>query len=833
MSSFLRRKGAPADLLELEYVLALHSHRMGDNKNIGKSSSSSTDNSTANSSQAAMTIGEESIALFLRSRHGIEVSCENLRSENFFDWLGLSSSRERIESRDLATSTSEASHGHCCNIDLTEMVSLLLLPTLCKAAVVDSESNKNDNNSETTIPLVQPPPDLIEKVLSIIILDVGIVPSLEDEDNKNLPPRLSSSLLKEILLAYGEDELANDEELIRDMVRKVGSNGNDDNADGGVLLDASTFTKGLTADILPLWDVCDEERLRTNRQDVLAAGDRLGSDTDNDEKGDTVKGDDEKDSLEEPPTRNSISDTSIDRPSKNVAAEKSFRSFPSSSFIDFCSCRYDSKAIAFLLLLHFILLYFANHQLSSGSSDGPSTISELIQGLFPSCDRNDNQIRFGCLVWTNIVEWLLWFQFLWAGGLIYVGLGSLGNGIDVPNHQRKWGLGLAALFVGGTSWTIFLWRQNRFQEEKIDLVNWTYLLLANIIVALQIHLWIGAESLHRFWNQRRHKRGYQVQQLLGSRRLFRFLSSSGATFEAGLKRAASHKTNEMVKNALETHQDYSTIRDKANNNNNKPMENALLNFSLQESNTVKAGGFRWGYNMLFSGNLLVKEGIWLSARVMAINGAQWFVCALIVFLGVYFSRLILDEWEVAKENPLDYALFKAVTFFETEESLADMSIDTMEEYCDYIVDSSNFTAITDRNNETDPVLSQSATVCAAVWTNEDMVEYFEDKAASIFPTSRYMVEVPLIVAIVTAFLASLTSTAMFLPSVISINLQLRNGDVTFWQDTKESIVFQERLDLVTSILGCMFWSGFLSSVMFGAMFGALVFLFLWQVRVKS
>ena len=819
MSSFLRRTGAPSDLEELEYVLALH-----------RTAEAETTNIKSN----GLSIRDVDIGLYLRSRYGIEASSEDIRSA-ISDGLGGAGSGDDGRSTHANDEDQDQEAGAAdCRIDLAEMVSLLLIPTLCKA-VPFQEEGKEDSDCEDTVPhLVQPPPDLIAKVLAIILEDVGYSPS----DEK---PELTASLVRDILCTYGEDELAEDDGLIEAMIgraARVAKNKYvEDRSPTHTFLDVSAFAFALTADVIPLFDVGDEVRLRSNRQDVLAAGARLNDDDGDQDKSDrrfvdksiggavTVvsgqKGEEVDDSFEV-----DIADISVaDHDNGN------FRDFPSSSAItsaiDFASCRYDSQAITLLLLLGFVLLFFSNYQLSAeGGSDveRPFTVSTIIQGILPTCLSGRGEIHFGCLVWTRIVEWFLWFQFLWAGGLIYVGLGSLGNGVDVPKKQR-WTLGLAASFIGGTSWAFFLWRRGFFKERwvPVGLVIWTHLIIANVIVVLQIHLWIGDASMRHFWSNR----------CSGAKtRLINFLKSSGVTSEAAVKRAAAHKTNLMVNNALTAHHGESLQGDLAIGRVRTPLQTALLNFSLQAEETVEVGGVLWGWKMFFGGDLLVKEGICLSARVLAINVAQFFLCFLAIFFGIYSTRSIVDEWEAANANPLDYYLFRAVSFFDDHEALRAMGVDTMDAYCEGFADIPDLPDNFGLNNTGIQMVSQSATLCAAL-TSDSMKQQLEELAASFFPNSRYMVEAPLIVAFITGFLAALASAIMFLPSVISTYLKLRQGEIPFWEDTKKYFDYRQRLDLVTSVLGSMFWTGCFASVLLGAIIGGLTFLFLWQVRIDE
>ena len=130
-------------------------------------------------------------------------------------------------------------------MDMMQLVSLLMIPALREAQDDDADKNKND---------------LIVYTLEMLLHDVT---------GHCRPKPLTESFLKKILQAYGEEELAENEDLIQQMLEQAGaSNGQ------RVLLDAKTFLKALTADVQQ-FDTGNKDKLSTNFDDALYGETRL------------------------------------------------------------------------------------------------------------------------------------------------------------------------------------------------------------------------------------------------------------------------------------------------------------------------------------------------------------------------------------------------------------------------------------------------------------------------------------------------------------------------------------------------------------------------------
>jgi hypothetical protein len=211
---FERPVGASADLKELEYISALHQ-------------------TSPNAVRQDASITATDIRIFLRSRYGIIVDEEEVQNTVM---SGLGGGESDLEI-----------------IDLMEVVCILLIPTILKAAYVETEE---DSPLSKTLPknVIPPEPHLIQKVLTMM---------LEDVTGNSRPKLLNEQLIANLFQAYGEMDLARDTTLHKAMIHVANPSGK-----LNAKLDLNTFASGLTNDIEE-YDVKNEARTTTNMDDVL------------------------------------------------------------------------------------------------------------------------------------------------------------------------------------------------------------------------------------------------------------------------------------------------------------------------------------------------------------------------------------------------------------------------------------------------------------------------------------------------------------------------------------------------------------------------------------
>lgn len=759
MVSFQRPTGAAADLRELEYVSALQQTQSGAVRKDG-------------------SIQDVDMQLFLKSRYGIEVSLDDVKRL----LLG--------------------GFGDDDVIDLSELAAMLLIPTCIKAAAASqeekqiseqdsSEEEKEDSEQVSSEGILYPKPDLLQTVLDMILRDVT---------GSSEPPKLTISLLQDILLAYGEEEMSQDQGLLREMMDAAGEEGDD--------FDVNAFARALTSDVL-LYNVKDEVTLTTNYHDVMNPKDPQDktSATETDLSLANESDEDEDYSVE----YGRLSRKHNSQETKQGPA--TIRKFWSSPAIDFTACRYSSKYIVVLLWTGFVISYIAYFQ---GIIRG-----EASYFFGDVCEGTGN---YGCTIGVAIVEWLFILGTLCGFGLAYVALSSIGNGIE---GGRTWARLIGATVIGCWTWLLFLVLYSR-DDEKIGefgyideegnfvptediiieesepyeaVVYFLSLIIGTVVIILQVYMMFG-ESI------RRH--------CFNKETLVKLFTASGVKAEAYSKQAAALKMNSIVDNARQIHE-YSG---KDIEHGETSFGAGLLNFSVRGEDYEEAGGFVWTWKRMFSKDLFEKDGVWISARLLAGNFAQLLISAFLLTYGIAFTRVVVEEWQKGNADPARY-LYLILEFFDVLVPARDFA----DSACDYVTDIANGVL----NTSAILLLSADNTTCTAV-AEEAINRTIDNVADSLYPQEQYMVEVPMIVATTIAFIYTLALVFVYIPSVASTTLQFRSGVIPFFRDEYNFALYRTRLDQVTILLGSMFWSAIYASVFVGAFIGFIVFLFLWQVR---
>eukprot|EP00980_Cylindrotheca_fusiformis_P023550 scaffold10576_cov84-Cylindrotheca_fusiformis.AAC.4 len=212
MAEFEQPVGPLADLSELLYVAALQQASL----NLRKDT----------------TITPADISLFLISRYGLKINPEDVQECILNDISGDSNT-----------------------MDLVEMVALLFIPQLLKMKESEQDISK----------LVPVGRDPLSFVLDSIKHDMLAGQNSKDGERQDVGAELSTSLIREMFLRYGETALAADDRLIDEMLL-MARNGK--GPDEKVHFDFDTFLGALTHDI-GLFDTQRESRFSTNWNDVF------------------------------------------------------------------------------------------------------------------------------------------------------------------------------------------------------------------------------------------------------------------------------------------------------------------------------------------------------------------------------------------------------------------------------------------------------------------------------------------------------------------------------------------------------------------------------------
>lgn len=224
------------------------------------------------------SVSMKDLSIYLISRHGIQITPEKLTE------LLL---------------TDVHVHSHEDRLDLIQIVAILFIPHLCKLAMHANGIENNDTFVDEDLPTVN-------KVLQMIFHDA--THSTHDEScNCSHGVPLTKEIVRNILLSYGEAGMADDEELVDEMVQaaklsRISNDkeqydhdhdhdhdhkhehdhehehdhdheheheGRDREEHGSIMLDKDSFLHALTADVAQHYDVVSESKLSTKLDDAF------------------------------------------------------------------------------------------------------------------------------------------------------------------------------------------------------------------------------------------------------------------------------------------------------------------------------------------------------------------------------------------------------------------------------------------------------------------------------------------------------------------------------------------------------------------------------------
>jgi hypothetical protein len=268
---------------------------------------------------------------YLMSRYGIDISAENIKKLIFKDLVG-------------------GNENEC--IDICEIVAMLLIPFLVKSRKGDLTREMIEKSSirhafsnkefyEEYIKNVEACNSLVSKgavtkhVLNII---------LADSIGSTEPQPVTKELITTIFSRYGEPGLVENEELIEEMINDV-SGGNP-----GALLDAESFTRALTNDIM-LYNVHHENQAGSFYEDVFGGVDE------NINEHQSEDGSQNNDGSETDPLQNGPGDIE-DRGNTTEERNKVFDKTVTLSQIDFLTDSMLSKSHLLLAYLAFVYSIF-------------------------------------------------------------------------------------------------------------------------------------------------------------------------------------------------------------------------------------------------------------------------------------------------------------------------------------------------------------------------------------------------------------------------------------------------------------------------------------------
>ncbi|CAB9514932.1 expressed unknown protein [Seminavis robusta] len=907
-ASFEQLLGAAADVRELEYVAALHQTDQTRVRNDG-------------------SIKAEDIQFFLSSRYGIIVDEEDVKNcimsslgggdEGVVGGGGSGSSTEQQD---------DEGRGGCCQskeeppsadgdvLDLMEIVAMLLIPTFLKAAHTDTgeltevefesiiqmdpppakekeeppkgvgdciswflsggcckmnDSSPEQKKIEQSTPFkrssITGPPTTGLELGPQRMLDYVLKMILFDVTKSSTPKTLSPALIAEILVAYGEHSLAQDTELVNKMY-EAAIDPSDNNATP--VLNVEAFARALTHDVL-LYDIRNENRRTTNFNDVVFTEQEL--DEREEAAIETVKQDPEgRDSelIEVSRYYNSLRNM--------LARAEHLEQVDTIPAIDIRAGTYRSKGLLVMLFSTIMITWFAYFSnFDTKVLEKCTEIYDLSYAWNSPWEENTDVIA--CEALGSIINWLVFFLGLSAFGVIGVTIGSIGNDV-VSKEGWKPLVGIAAILLFVTV-PYFVRRSITSSEE--DRQENTVLYFASLVFALITCFFHLSHALALIYSTDLSEEFRKRAPYVASHPILK----STVSEEQGVKKATAIKLTQMLENAM-------TIQ-KSKDLTAVPKSHhgqALKQYETEGKRFRTAGGFWWAWREIFGSNqTFARDGIWVPARMISANIAQYVVAFYVALGGFYLATDAAENYDIewAKRHISQYidrafefnqdslAVLNAtanVTSIVTDyltvlnETYPDISkgcaiplsaADSLSatdlllsEYCTGTqeVFQCDFTDATDVNvlcPLLDPTAAQSlnasttlALLSASGFETESLQAAAYEAAQqaayesvdNLYPTDKYMITIPLYVATVIAFLMALSLAVIYIPSTVNTMLRLRCGDIPTLRN-KDFHRYRNAPDLVSQLTGSLFWGSLFSSVLVGGVIGLIIFFFLWQGSV--
>lgn len=835
-SPFDQQIGADGDVRELEYISALHQ-------------------TTTEEVRRDASIKAEDIQRFLMSRYGIKVTEDQVRN-TILEGMGGGSTQDDV-------------------LDLMEVVAMLLIPIFLKAARKDylcedestddlsvlQESRRSTARSIRTRweakddGIIPSPPGMIDFVLKMILHDVT-------GDRK--PKQLTKDLIKRILVSHGENALADNDELVDEMYdaatsfdavpKEEGATAttNDTENTPAVMLDAETFATALTQDI-QLYDIRNETRLTTNFADVYLTDEDLLE-------------------REEEMFATTSTNEELVRKHRETQAlrakmqmSEQLERVNTVPFIDTTAGTYRSKGILVMLWATILITYFAYSDLTRNVGE---TCRDELAYVYNSA-WSENVDAIFCESFVSIFNWMLFFFGFSVFGVICVFIGSFGNAVD---GKKAWKPLVSCLFV----LLLVLLPVYTEVDPATDRGENRVLYLASVVFGLVTCLFCLARAAELYFS------AYQLEEFRSYLPSFDHpILRSTVSEERSVKQATARKLSQMTRNALKVN--------KLKNPDsiiNTHYGQALKSYETEArnpANTVTAGGFLWTWKKLLGkGDDFAKVGIWVPARMISSNLAQYVVALYLLLGGIYLTNYLANEYDIewAKRHfgaYVDRSIMSAADSELVEEAtanvtaifgqylqaasaggaidlgcrnngldaeelleshcanvdgsiLCDQSSSDLNYLCPIVADPAGWESL----NETSRMALMNASGVSANLISDTIAAAAREATSrsvdTLYPAEKYMVTVPMVVATVIAFISSLSLAITYIPSVTTTILRLRNGHIATLRN-KDFNRYRCAPDQVALLTGSLFWGSLFSGVVVGGFIGLIVFFFVWQASV--
>jgi len=556
-------------------------------------------------------LSAKDIRLFLSSRYGIQVTNQDVR-EGILKGLGDGSSSPVVDLDYYPGAQADEDDVVAEEmLDLMQIVALLIIPTLRKAV---ESMNGNDNNNENASgenndniisrrELVGTPPGMIDYVLKMI---------LHDATGSSTPQRLDINLLKQIFTAYGEVEIAGNEELLQEMVECATPGGiicppsekesvtESTTASSSLLLDETTFARALTSDVQQ-YDIKNEIRQTTYYQDVFGI-ESVNPFHENHNSFNKLKEDD---------VEGAIVPEKIDDFSKLPVERVS-----TAASIDITAGTHRSQ-ILMVFLWATVLISFFSYAFSFSRMSGTRACQHagIIYVYNLTAPWTSNREAMACEFVASIFIWLIFFFGMSLYGFVLVASASMGNHLGSPLWKPVAGASVVLVYI---ILVAFLYHPKNVSEVYLSFVSFG---LGCITILFHLsHIFAILVS-----------RGKRIMKWIKSHPRFRNMMTSSQVFaEMHIKHACSLKMAAMAQNALEIVR----MKEKENVALNTHFGQALDAYAKTGKKYAIVGGFFWIWKRVLTNKVYEEDGIWISTRLIASNMAQFIVSLYVLIAGL-------------------------------------------------------------------------------------------------------------------------------------------------------------------------------------------------------
>jgi hypothetical protein len=260
------------------------------------------------------------------------------------------------------------------------------------------------------------------------------------------------------------------------------------------------------------------------------------------------------------------------------------------------------------------------------------------QKLYKKCGElgDSDPGAFACFFGLNVVRWFYYFVVMSVGGLVVIGTTGIGNFVECANPLYP----LAAMLFSACYTLVPLWyfyryrRTGYYGEAPQDYLALVALFLGGCVIMLNFWHFVSLSIPKRcqLWSWLQNA---LVPQTIRS--------------ETRTKQAAAHKIDTMVKNALKVHREK-----KQETVVPTHFGQGLLNYAEQPPKYKPAGGFFRTWRMIFSKNLVCREGITFSGRLLSINMIQFVSSFLVLIGGIAISSVASYEYKEQMQSAQEY-----------------------------------------------------------------------------------------------------------------------------------------------------------------------------------